>query len=182
MIFLLAAWSAAVMLTVGSAQADRPVSAAVADPDPIRVTLRDGAGREIGRAVLTAVDEGVAVKIEVKGLTPGFHGLHIHEHGRCEGPTFESAGAHFNPTRAQHGYLHAAGPHAGDLPNLLADASGAASAEWVTNRLTLAGDAADSLLRGSGTALIIHAGPDDYRTDPAGNAGARVACGVIRAK
>jgi Cu-Zn family superoxide dismutase len=177
LIFLLAA----AVLSAGSIQDGYSASAGVGAPDPIRVTLRDGGGKEVGHAVLSAVNEGVKVKIEVSGLTPGYHGLHFHEHPRCEGPNFESAGGHFNPAQHQHGYLNVNGPHAGDLPNLLADASGSASAEWITNRLSLDKREPHSLLSGGGTALIIHSGPDDYRTDPAGNSGARTACGVIKA-
>lgn len=153
--------------------------AGVAPPQQVRVVLQDASGRQVGEAVLTQKPEGLHVKVEARGLTPGYHGFHIHEQGVCEAPTFESAGAHFNPSGANHGFLNAHGPHAGDFPNLLADANGTASGEWVTQRVTLKKGEPHSLLRNGGTALIIHSGSDDYLTDPAGNAGARAACGVI---
>jgi Cu-Zn family superoxide dismutase len=108
----------------------------------------------------------------------GSHGVHLHETGKCEGPSFESAGAHFNPTGRKHGVLSLEGPHAGDLPNVTLEGGGTGRMETTTNRVTLAAGAA-SLFDADGTAIVVHAGADDFTTDPAGGSGPRIACGVI---
>ena len=146
---------------------------------PVTVKMIDSGGKEVGQVVLTQGEEGVRIKAEARGLTPGFHGFHIHEKGACEAPAFESAGGHFNPLDSQHGFLDSAGPHAGDLPNLLVDASGTGTVDWITNRVTLEQGKANSLFSNHGTAFVIHTGSDDYISDPSGNAGSRAACGVI---
>jgi superoxide dismutase, Cu-Zn family len=147
--------------------------------DTRTITLRDGAGRTVGTAMLAPEGSGVRVVLSVSGLAPGVHGVHVHERGRCEPPDFASAGGHFNPAGRQHGLQNPAGPHAGDLPNLTVDADGRGALTAVARDVAIRGTAANSLLRPGGTSLVVHAGPDDQVTDPAGNSGARIACGVI---
>lgn len=135
-------------------------------------------GDKIGTATLTETKGGVRIVVNVSQLDPGVHGIHIHAVGKCEGPAFASAGGHFNPEMKMHGKDNPAGPHAGDLLNFTVGKDGKAKATLIADKVTL-GDGANSLFHPGGTALVIHAGPDDYKTDPAGNSGARIACGVI---
>ena len=121
---------------------------------------------------------GVRILLDVTGLPPGDKAVHIHEVGQCDPPSFESAGGHFNPTGAQHGTANPRGPHAGDLPNITVDASGRGHLEVTTKRVSLEKGAA-SLFDANGSALVVHANADDMRTDPAGESGARLACGLI---
>lgn len=123
---------------------------------------------------------GVLLRVEFAGLPPGTHALHIHETGRCEAPSFGSAGGHYSPGDRAHGLLHPDGPHAGDLPNIHVPASGEVVVERVTDRVSLDPDARATLFDQDGSALVIHAGADDYESQPAGDAGERIACGVIR--
>jgi Cu-Zn family superoxide dismutase len=143
-----------------------------------RADLQDARGQRVGTATLTEEDGRVRLEVEVRGLAPGPHGIHIHAVGRCEPPGFTSAGDHFNPLGAKHGLEAPDGPHAGDLPNLVADASGNARYRATTGRITLRGGPT-SVFDTDGSALVIHARADDQRTDPSGNSGDRVACGVI---
>jgi Cu-Zn family superoxide dismutase len=145
------------------------------------VTLRDAGGRTVGTAVLTPATEGVQVVLSVNGLPAGVHGVHVHMTGMCDAPEFTTAGGHFNPTSRQHGFENPNGAHAGDLPNLTVDANGRGSLSGVARGVTLEGSGANSLRKPGGTALMVHATADDYRTDPSGNSGARIACGVIPA-
>jgi Cu-Zn family superoxide dismutase len=140
--------------------------------------LKDKDGKQVGVATLIQTPQGVRIAVTGQRLPPGPKGLHIHEVGRCEPPDFASAGGHFNPTRKKHGRENPEGPHAGDLPNLDVAPSGEGGVDITTNAVTL-GPGPNSLLGDRGTALVVHAGPDDYKTDPAGNSGARIACGVI---
>ncbi len=134
-------------------------------------------GKSIGSATLTATETGVLISARVEGLTEGQHGFHIHETGTCEpGEDFKTAGGHFAQGK-QHGFLVAGGPHPGDMPNVEVGADGVFSAEVFNTRVTLDGD---SLLKDGGTALMIHSGPDDYMSQPSGDAGDRVACGIIK--
>jgi Cu-Zn family superoxide dismutase len=142
-------------------------------------TLLDSAGKQIGVVSLTQSGAGVAVSGDLQGLSAGQHGIHFHTVGRCDAAgAFATAGGHFNPGSRKHGLENADGPHAGDLPNLTADAAGKASYRATTSRVTL-GTGSASLLDADGSAVVIHATADDQRTDPAGNSGARVVCGVV---
>jgi superoxide dismutase, Cu-Zn family len=140
--------------------------------------LKDKDGKTVGRAVFREGPDGVLVRVDVKGLTPGLHGVHVHGVGKCEGPAFASAGGHFNPTQRKHGFKSPEGAHAGDLPNMLVAKDGVGRFEALTDSITLK-TGPNSLLDNDGSALVIHASADDYSTDPAGNSGDRIACGVI---
>lgn len=153
-------------------------AASVAAGNGAGAELRNAKDEKVGTAVFSAEGKNVKIVVEVHGLTPGLHGMHIHEAGKCEPPEFKGAGGHFNPTGRKHGADNPEGPHAGDLANLMVGEDGMGSMEVIASMVTL-DDGPSSLFHPGGTALVIHAGPDDFKTDPAGNAGARVACGVI---
>lgn len=140
--------------------------------------MKNANGLSLGLATLTEVPGGVRIVMEVKGLPAGAKGVHIHEVGKCEGPQFTSAGGHFNPEKKQHGVMNPQGPHAGDLPNVTVGPDGFGRLETTTSRVTL-GTGSASLFDTDGSALVIHAAPDDFVTDPTGNSGGRSACGVI---
>lgn len=140
-------------------------------------TLRQGNGAPAGTVILTRAGDRVTINVALIGLPTGQHGMHLHTVGRCDAPDFTSAGGHLNPAGRQHGHDNPAGSHLGDLPNvtIASNGAGAASAELNGTVSTLE----SALFDADGTAVVIHAGADDYRTDPAGNAGARIACGVL---
>jgi Cu-Zn family superoxide dismutase len=140
--------------------------------------IMDAQGSKVGTARITAGADGVSVLVNVEKLSPGTHGIHIHNIGKCEGPAFTTAGGHFNPDMKKHGKDNPDGPHAGDLLNLEVGADGAGKATLHAMGVTL-GDGPNSLFHDGGTAIVIHATADDYKTDPSGNSGARIACGVI---
>jgi len=140
-------------------------------------TLHDPTGARVGSVTLTDTYAGELVTGSVNGLGLGAHGIHLHAVGKCEAPAFASAGGHFNPTGKQHGYRSPNGPHLGDLPNLDTPAAGELRFEFLAPGITLRGD--NALLDGDGASVVVHSGRDDYMTDPAGNSGARIACGVI---
>lgn len=140
-------------------------------------TLTNSAGHNIGSAKIVQSGQNLLFKASVTGQTPGEHGIHFHATGKCEAPGFTSAGGHLNPTAHQHGNLNPAGPHAGDLPNILVASDGTGSIE-----VQITGTSATALSNFfdvDGTAIVVHAGPDDYKTDPSGNSGGRIACGVL---
>lgn len=161
----------AVLLVTGTAFAGGKAMKAQAD-------IKDAAGKSIGSATLTEQKGGVEVMLKVSGLPPGQHGFHIHETGKCTPPDFKSAGGHFNPFHKQHGMSNPQGKHAGDFPNLDVKQDGTGELTVVAEGATLK-KGPGSLFKKGGTALVIHADPDDYKTDPAGGAGDRIACGVI---
>lgn len=148
-------------------------------PQPARANIINTQGQKIGTATIApATGDGVQIQLNVSQLPPGTHGIHVHAVGKCEGPDFKSAGGHFNPAGKQHGKDNPNGAHAGDLVNFEADASGKATASILTTSLTL-GSGVNSLFHEGGSALVIHEKADDYKTDPSGNSGNRIACGVI---
>ena len=148
----------------------------------VTTELKDAQGQSVGTAEISggagAGDHGVTIKLRLHGLTPGEHALHFHQNAMCEGPDFKSAGPHFNPAHMKHGLMNPQGPHAGDMPNIRVDAKGNAKTTVHNQRVSL-GEREDSLFANGGTALVVHAKADDMKTDPTGNAGDRIACGVI---
>lgn len=136
-------------------------------------------GKEIGTAILTQTPSGVLIDITVNGVPAGEHGFHIHTTGTCDVPTFTSAGDHYNPTNARHGYLVAGGPHAGDMPNQFVREDGVLRAHVLNPYVTLRAGPT-TLLDTDGSALMIHTRADDYKSHPAGEAGERFACAIIR--
>jgi Cu-Zn family superoxide dismutase len=153
-------------------------SAAPATSPTATATLRDAQGATVGTATLAGADGGVWVRVSVKGVSPGLHGLHLHAVGKCEGPDYKSAGPHLNAAGKEHGLDNPKGSHAGDMPNLEVGADGTGSCEFLARGATLEGGPG-SLFPEGGTSVVLHAAPDDMRSDPAGNAGARIACGVV---
>lgn len=147
-------------------------------PKSAHADIIDAQGNKVGTARIIAASDGVSIFVNVKKLPPGTHGIHIHTVGKCEGPAFTTAGGHLNPDMKKHGKDNPDGPHAGDLLNLEVGADGAGKATLHAMGVTL-GDGPNSLFQDGGTAIVIHASADDYKTDPAGNSGARIACGVI---
>ena len=148
------------------------------DPAPITVKLADAKGKDVGTATLTQTTGGVTIALDVHDLTPGDHAIHVHQTAKCDGPDFKSAGGHFNPDNKKHGMDNADGPHAGDMPNFTVDAKGNAKTTVTATGVTLGTDG-HSVFTGGGTALVVHAKADDMKSDPAGNAGDRIACGTI---
>lgn len=154
-----------------------PTTALAAAPTA-SAKLTDATGKVVGEARLTESKTGVELTIEATGLTPGKHGFHIHQTGACTPPDFKSAAGHYNPTGKKHGAQNPEGPHHGDLPNLEASADGKAKGTFTLKGVTLK-EGENELFDKDGAAIVIHAKPDDMKSDPAGNAGDRVACGVL---
>lgn len=145
--------------------------------DKASVVLKDKDGKEVGKVELTDAPGGVLLRLTLDGIPPGDHAFHVHAVGKCEPPDFKSAGPHFNPDETKHGLMNPEGPHSGDMPNLHVPDDGKLTVEVFNEMVTVDGEQA--LLDDDGSAVVVHAAADDYKTDPAGNAGDRIACGVV---
>jgi len=165
----------AVVVALAGCADDKPrVGAPVAGGRIAAATLRTPDGKDVGRATVREVAGGLRVTVDARFLPPGMHGAHLHTVGRCEGSDFASAGPHWNPGGMKHGTNNPQGPHAGDLPNLSIGPDGRG-----TLGINLPGASFDALLDADGAAMVIHADADDMMTDPSGNSGGRIACGVL---
>jgi len=145
----------------------------------IKVEMKDASGRNVGSAALKSAGKGIEIKLNLYDMPAGEHAIHIHQNAKCDPPDFKSAGPHFNPERKKHGLENPEGPHAGDMPNFIVDHNGKARNLTVRDPNVTLGKGSDSVFSNGGTALVIHAKADDMKADPAGNAGDRIACGVI---
>ena len=140
-------------------------------------TFKTAEGKDVGTVRIEHISSATLFLLNLHDLPPGTHGIHIHAVGQCTPPSFDSAGPHWNPAQKQHGKDNAKGPHAGDLANIVIPASGKLETQFTLDGIAMRGEG--NLLDGDGGSLVIHAGPDDYKTDPSGNSGARIACAVI---
>ena len=165
-------------LAVGLGVGVLALTAGLAAQAPVKVEMKDAQGQSLGTASLSTMPGMVHIQLDLKGLKPGPHALHVHMTAKCEGPAFASAGGHFNPAAKKHGLKSPDGPHAGDMENFTVAADGTAKGMVMAHGITM-GTEANSIFANGGTALVIHAGADDMMTDPAGAAGDRIACGVI---
>jgi superoxide dismutase, Cu-Zn family len=157
-------------------------SAALHRDKGLEVDFKTSQGQDAGTAILTPAGNGVKVKLSLTGLPEGEHALHVHQNAKCDPPDFKSAGPHFNPYGKEHGTKNPKGAHAGDMPaNLTVLADGTEHLTFVTQSISLKKDAKNSVFANGGTSFVIHEKPDDMVTDPTGNAGDRIACGVITA-
>lgn len=162
------------ILVIGCAAMAAGCAHTVGGPSTAKAQLLDANGRAVGEATVQQRTGGVRVALRVQGATAGTHGVHVHAVGKCDAPGFTTAGSHWNPTGRQHGKDNPAGMHKGDLPNMTVGSDGRGNLEYVLEGATLA-----ELLDADGSALVVHAAADDYKTDPSGNSGARIACGVL---
>ena len=154
------------------------LSQAQAQEQGVNAILMDPDGKQIGNVAISELAQGLRIFAQAGNVPPGVHAFHIHETGQCEPPDFESAGDHYNPTGKQHGWDNPEGPHAGDFANVHVHEDGRLAVEYFTNAVTLV-EGKTTLFDDDGSAVVLHEGPDDYQTDPAGHAGNRIACGVI---
>jgi Cu-Zn family superoxide dismutase len=155
--------------------ANAATGAGPAEANSANADIKDAGGVTVARATATEVDGGISIVVNATGVSAGTHGVHVHTVGRCDAPDFTTAGGHWNPGSTMHGVENPHGPHAGDMPNLIVGADGHGHLA-----IKLPAGTLDGMLDADGAALVIHAGPDDLKTDPAGNSGARIACGVFQ--
>jgi Cu-Zn family superoxide dismutase len=167
-----------ILAATGAWGQEQPAATTGTHADMASALLLDAQGRGVGQAQLRQTPHGVLLRLDLKNATPGIHALHFHEVGRCDRPSFESAGAHFNPAGHEHGLLNPRGFHAGDLPNLDVPSTQQLSVEYLVADVTLT-PGPQSLLDADGAALVMHAAQDDYASDPAGESGNRIACGQL---
>lgn len=161
------------------AEPEGAVVSSTIGPPILSADLRDPEGRTRARATVEQAGDSLRVRIEAVGMSPGAYGAHLHTVGRCDPPSFTTAGPHWNPTGQMHGKDNPRGMHKGDLPNLMVGADGRGSFEYTIPNASLSGMSPTKLIDEGGAAMVIHAKPDDYRTDPSGNSGGRIACGVL---
>lgn len=145
-----------------------------------RATVRSTTGTVLGTLAFAPSATGTHITGTLSGLPTGVHGIHLHAVGRCDAADFTTAGGHYNPANMHHGIENPAGPHAGDLPNITVDASGSVNVDLTDPRVTLDTSPTGGLFDADGTAIVVHAAADDQKSDPSGNSGARIACGVIQ--
>jgi Cu-Zn family superoxide dismutase len=156
-----------------------PAAVSTIGPPRLAAELRDAQGRVRARATAESAGDSLRIRVEAVAMSAGAYGAHLHAAGRCDAPGFDSAGPHWNPTAQMHGKDNPKGMHKGDLPNLLVGTDGRGSFEYTIPDAGLSGMLPTALIDGDGAAVVIHASPDDFRTDPSGKSGARIACGVL---
>ncbi|WP_371922562.1 superoxide dismutase family protein [Sporosarcina sp. Marseille-Q4943] len=171
-----------ILVMAGCGKSNKKVPVSGEKMEAIVSPLVNTEGKKIGEVTLVQEPEGVLINVQAENLPPGSHGIHFHETGVCTPPDFTSSGAHFNPTGKEHGFDNPKGFHLGDLPNIEVNVDGKVSMKLTTSEITLKKGQETSILDKDGSAIVIHEKADDYKTDPAGNSGARIACAAFTAK
>jgi len=166
-----ALWAMALVATIG-------VAARAGAQEVAEGKFKNSQDKDVGTVHIEHMPSATLLMLDLHDMPPGVHGIHIHSVAKCDPPGFETAGPHFNPTGSQHGMKNPKGPHAGDLPNITIPASGKLQTTIMV-AATMQGDGSGGMIDGDGASLVIHASPDDYMTDPAGNSGARIACAKL---